>query len=93
MVRPDLAAIYHRVSRPGLKKFNQSLPHVQLLNPVEEVEEAAGVDKGDLAAQCVQLLVLGIQHVACNKRRTEQVSILKEVVADVDKLGLQVCAN
>lgn len=93
MVRPDLAAIYHGVSRPGLEKFNQSLPDIQLLNPVEEVEEAAGVNEGDLAAQNVHLPILGIQHVACNKRCTEQVSILKEVVADVDKLGLQVCAN
>lgn len=93
MVRSDLAAIYHRVSRPRFQKLDQTLPHIQLLNPVKKVEEAPGVDEGDLAAQGVQLLVLGIQHIACNKRCTEQVSILKEVVADVDKLGLQVCAN
>lgn len=66
-----MTAVNQCVSRAGLEEFDQALAHVELLNPVEEVEEAAGMDDGDLAAQAGELLVVGIEHVTGNKGDAE----------------------
>jgi hypothetical protein len=93
MVRADLATIYQRIFGAGLKEFDDTLANVKLLNPVEEVKEAACVNHGDLATQQSHLLVGGIEHIARNKCCAEGVPVLEQIVANIDELGLQVGAN
>lgn len=76
-VGADLSTVDQGVSRPGLEELHEPLSDVELLDPVEEVEEAAGVDDGDLAAQAVHAFVVGVQHVACYKGRAQGDSILE----------------
>jgi hypothetical protein len=67
MVRADLATIYQCIFGAGLKEFDNALANVKLLNPVEEVEKAAGMNHRDLAAQRSHFLVGRIKHIASNK--------------------------
>lgn len=76
-VGADLSTVDQGVSRSGLQELYKTLSNVELLDPIEEVEEAAGVNDCDLAAEAVHAFVIGVQHVARNKRRAEGDSILE----------------
>lgn len=88
-----MPAIDESVPGAWLEEAHQTLPDEKLLRPVEEVEEAAGVDDGDFAAQLVEAIVVRIDHVADDKRSPQVVPVPKQVVANVDKAWLDIGSN
>lgn len=75
----------------GVEERDDALADGELLGPIEEVQEGADEDDGDLPVELVQRGG-GVEYVGGDEVRFQRRFVLEEVVADVDKVGAEVGA-